>query len=60
VLRWIAVGKTQADTGELLGISERTVEAHLRNARAKLRPESTIHTTVALQRREIRLCRLNR
>ncbi|RME15918.1 MAG: LuxR family transcriptional regulator [Alphaproteobacteria bacterium] len=36
VLQWIAVGKTQADVGDILSISGRTVEVHLRSAREKL------------------------
>lgn len=56
VLRWTAVGGTHAQIATTLGISERTVETHLRNARVKMRTTNTVHTTVvALQRREIRL-----
>jgi LuxR family transcriptional regulator, quorum-sensing system regulator BjaR1 len=56
VLRWIAVGKTYDDVGDILGISARTVEAHLRHAKAKLGTVNTTHTTVvALQQRAIRL-----
>ena len=36
ILQWIAVGKTQRDVGAILAISDRTVEVHLRSARAKL------------------------
>jgi DNA-binding CsgD family transcriptional regulator len=36
VLRWIAGGKTVADTSDILSTSERTIEAHLAHARAKL------------------------
>jgi len=35
-LRWAAVGKTKWETGECLGISERTVKFHLDQARHKL------------------------
>ena len=35
-LLWVAEGKTIADTGEILGISDKTVEKHLATARAKL------------------------
>lgn len=56
VLRWLAVGKRQGEIGDILGISERTVEAHLRQARRKLGTTNAVHTAVvALQRREIRL-----
>ena len=55
VLRWISIGTSQGRVAEILGLSERTVEAHLRNARHKLGTTNTVHTTVvALQRREIR------
>jgi DNA-binding CsgD family transcriptional regulator len=36
VLQWIAAGKTQQDVGDILNISGRTVEVHLRSAREKL------------------------
>jgi LuxR family quorum sensing-dependent transcriptional regulator len=56
VLRWIAVGKTQSEVGEILSISERTVEEHLRNARTKLGTVTTAHSVaLALSTREISL-----
>lgn len=36
VLQWIAAGKSQMDVGDILTISSRTVEVHLRSVRAKL------------------------
>lgn len=36
VLAWIAAGKRQADIAATLGLSERTVENHLRSARRRL------------------------
>lgn len=36
VLQWTAAGKSQQDIGDILTISLRTVEVHLRSARAKL------------------------
>ena len=36
ILQWIAAGKSQQDVGDILAISHRTVEVHLRSARAKL------------------------
>lgn len=36
VLQWIAAGKTQNDVADILSISGRTVEVHLRSARTKL------------------------
>lgn len=35
-LAWAARGKTMAETGQILGITKRTVEFHLDNARTKL------------------------
>ena len=56
VLRWIAVGSRHREIADVLGISERTVEAHLENARRKLRARNTTHTAVlAIQQRQIRL-----
>lgn len=54
VLRWIAVGKTHVETATILGISERTVEQHVRNAKKKLNAVSTIQAVVeAMNQREI-------
>ncbi len=36
VLQWVAAGKQQQDIGDILSISPRTVEVHLRSAREKL------------------------
>ncbi|RMD91209.1 MAG: LuxR family transcriptional regulator [Alphaproteobacteria bacterium] len=36
ILQWIAAGKTQQDVADILSISARTVEVHLRSAREKL------------------------
>lgn len=36
ILQWTAAGKAQQDIGDILGISHRTVEVHLRSARQKL------------------------
>ncbi|MCR9147761.1 MAG: LuxR family transcriptional regulator [Rhodobacteraceae bacterium] len=36
VLQWVAAGKSQQDIGDILSISSRTVEVHLRSAREKL------------------------
>jgi DNA-binding CsgD family transcriptional regulator len=35
-LRWAALGKTSWETARILGVSESTVNFHLRNACAKL------------------------
>lgn len=56
VLRWIATGHSQAKVADVLGLAERTIEAHLRSARIKLRCRNTVQAAVvALQRRLIRL-----
>ena len=36
VLQWAAAGKSQADIADILAISDRTVEVHLRSAKTKL------------------------
>lgn len=36
VLQWVAAGKSQQDIGDILSISPRTVEVHMRSAREKL------------------------
>lgn len=36
ILQWTAAGKSQQDVGDILGISHRTVEVHLRSGRHKL------------------------
>ena len=41
ILQWVAEGKTQQDIGDILAISHRTVEVHLRSARTKLGALST-------------------
>ncbi|MCO6045835.1 protoglobin domain-containing protein [Aeoliella sp. ICT_H6.2] len=54
VLQFIATGKSQAEVGRMLGISERTVEQHVRGARQKLRAANTIDAVVqAIRQREI-------
>ena len=41
ILKWVAAGKSQQDIGDILGISHRTVEVHLRSGREKLYALST-------------------
>ena len=36
ILQWVAAGKSQQDVGDILSISHRTVEVHIRSAREKL------------------------
>lgn len=47
-LRWVSLGKTDRDIGEIVGISARTVRYHLRNAKAKLGVESRIKAVAKL------------
>ena len=47
ILQWVAVGKSQQDIGDILSISPRTVEVHLRSSREKL---SAITTSQAIGR----------
>ena len=41
ILQWTAAGKSQQDIGDILTISHRTVEVHLRSARQKLQALTT-------------------
>ena len=47
VLQWTAAGKSQQDIGDILSISSRTVEVHLRSSREKL---GTLTTAQAVGR----------
>jgi DNA-binding CsgD family transcriptional regulator len=47
ILQWVAVGKSQQDIGDILSISHRTVEVHLRSGREKL---GALTTTQAVGR----------
>lgn len=47
ILQWTAAGKSQQDIGDILSISSRTVEVHLRSSREKL---SAITTAQAVGR----------
>lgn len=42
VLQWVAAGKTYQDIGEILTISDRTVEVHVRSTRDKLGALTTV------------------
>ncbi len=42
-LRWRALGKSDWDTAHIMGLSERTVKFHLKNVRAKLGAQNTVH-----------------
>lgn len=41
ILQWVAAGKSQQDVADILSISNRTVEVHLRSSRTKLTALST-------------------
>lgn len=54
VLRWVANGKSAADTGEILSVSERTIKAHLDHSRKKLNATTTTHAVArAIKSRQI-------
>lgn len=54
VMRWIASGRKQSDAALLLGLSERTVENHLRRIRKRLGASSTAQAVlIAVQAGEI-------
>jgi LuxR family quorum sensing-dependent transcriptional regulator len=56
VCDWIAAGKTAAQVAAILGISETTVERHLRDSRERLGTTNRVHTIVtAIKRRELRI-----
>ncbi|MDB5563362.1 MAG: two-component transcriptional regulator LuxR family [Hyphomicrobiales bacterium] len=56
ILSWVANGKSIWDVSMILGISEDTVEYHLRGARKRLRVVNTTHAVArALHLRQIRL-----
>ncbi|WP_375264160.1 autoinducer binding domain-containing protein [Palleronia sp.] len=44
ILQWTAAGKSQSEIGDILTISHRTVEVHLRSAREKLGALTTAQT----------------
>ena len=47
VLTWVARGKTSAEVADLVGLTKRTVDFHLDNARAKL--NATTRTAAAIK-----------
>jgi LuxR family quorum sensing-dependent transcriptional regulator len=56
VLSWTANGKSSWEIGEILGIAERTVNAHIQSAAAKLNAVNRVALVVAaLRNREISL-----
>ena len=56
VLKWTAIGHKHSDIADILKISTRTVENHLRNIRKRLGAKSTAQAiSYALIRREIEL-----
>ncbi len=56
VLSWVAIGKTAAEIGMILSISEHTVGEHLKHIRRKLRTSNNAHSIVrALQTGQLAL-----
>lgn len=56
VLKWIAVGKTVDEIGDILLVSAHTVTEHLRKIRLKLGATNTVHALVkALQTKQLTL-----
>ena len=53
VLRWVASGRRQADIALQLGLSERTIENHLRRIRKRLGVSSTAQAVHAVARSRI-------
>lgn len=54
VLRWVATGRRQIDIAAILGLSERTVENHLRRIRLRLGAKTTAEAVrIALREGEI-------
>ena len=47
VLRWAAIGRTGAETSEIVRISERTVSFHAANARRKFDAPNSLSATTA-------------
>ena len=55
-LRWAALGKSAADTGAILGVTERTITAHIGSACQKLSAANKTHAVArALQHRLIEM-----
>ena len=56
ILKWLAVGKTTSDVGDILGISDATVLFHYQNAARKYGTQSRTQTVIeAMRRGAIRL-----
>ncbi len=50
VLRWVAAGKSDWEIGQILRISEKTVNFHVENAKRKLGVATRIQAVVAAMR----------
>jgi DNA-binding CsgD family transcriptional regulator len=53
ILTWTALGKTAWETGEIINISQRTVEWHLRSAAEKLGTFNRVQTVVVALREQL-------
>jgi LuxR family transcriptional regulator, quorum-sensing system regulator BjaR1 len=53
VLRWAAVGNSNQDIADILGITHRTVVAHISNASDKLGTLNRVHTVVEAYRQRL-------
>lgn len=49
-LLWVSHGKTSWETGQILSLSERTVEHHLTSAAQKLKATSRVHAVATALR----------
>lgn len=53
VLKWASEGKTEWEIGEILSLSERTVEKHLRSSMMKLNATNRAHLVAKALRRKL-------
>lgn len=53
VLKWVAIGKTASEIGEITGLSSRTVNQHCENAQRRLGTNNRLHTVVEAIRHKL-------